>query len=120
METYDTTVKVAYETDDEYRTCLLAAFRLQEYTGDLVKRIDTLRKTTHHPILLETAARIGTGFDEDLRYLMLFSYDEFPRTHAVLRGEVETNQGRDHGGGIVEAQDAVPAFTGGSDRAGAD
>ena len=83
MQNYDVTQEVEYETDDEYRKCLLAVFKLTEF-GDIVDKIDALRVVVADPTLLETAARIGAGFEPDLAFFMLFSYDEFKTTHRRL------------------------------------
>ena len=84
MEKYDLSVTVEYENDDDYRTCLLAVFRLKEFGEALIDTIDGVRKVTTDPTLLEAAARLGVGFTDDLAFFMLFSYDEFKQTHARL------------------------------------
>ncbi len=83
MQNYDVTKEIEYETDDEYRTCLLSVFKLAEF-GDIVDKIDALRAVVTDPTLLETAARLGVGFEPDLQFFMLFSYDEFKNTHRRL------------------------------------
>jgi hypothetical protein len=88
MENYDTSIEVAYDTDDDYRRCLLAVFKLNEFGAELTNRVDALRKTVTNPELLETAVRLGCGFSDDLGFFMLFSYDEFKKTHSVLAGPV--------------------------------
>jgi hypothetical protein len=85
MENYDLTQQVEYETDDEYRKCLLTVFGLNQYGSELIDRIDALRTLVTHPPLLETALRLGTGLDPELGFFMLFSYDEFKNTHTVLK-----------------------------------
>jgi hypothetical protein len=94
MQHYDTSVKVEYDTDDDYRKCLLAAFRVKEFGTDLIDRIDAIGlETKGVPGLHEKAAQLGVGFDGDLAFFMLFSYDAFKETHALL-SSIITNQGR--------------------------
>jgi len=83
MEEYDTSVVVEFETDEEYRRCLLAAFRLKEYCGSLVDRVDALRAVTAGTPLHDRAKKFE--FEEDLAFFMLFSYSEFKETHAFLQ-----------------------------------
>ena len=101
MEEYRVNETVEYETDDDYRKCLLAVFGLQEYDGEihngLVEKIDSLSKEIKDTKLLERAAELGTGFEPDLAFFMLFSYDEFKTTHAAitaLRLDIETDKAR--------------------------
>ena len=89
MQHYDTSVKVDYGTDDDYRKCLLAALRVKEFGSDLIERIDAIcLETKGVPGLHEKAAQLGVGFEGDLAFFMLFSYDAFKETHAVLRSIV--------------------------------
>ena len=84
MENYDITQKVEYETDDQYRACLLAVFKLKEFNAELVKRVELLQKEINDESLLLTAKKLATGFDEELGFFMLFSFDEFKNTHNIL------------------------------------
>jgi len=80
---YDTSVVVEYDTDEDYRRCLLAAFRLKEYCGSLVDKVDALRVATAGTPLHDRAKKFE--FEEDLAFFMLFSFDEFKQTHAMLK-----------------------------------
>ena len=94
MQHYDSSVKVEYDTDDDYRKCLLTVFRLKEFGTELIDRIDAIGlETKGVPGLHEKAAQLGVGFGGELAFFMLFSYDAFKETHAVLRSIVITNQG---------------------------
>jgi len=86
MENYDATVVVEYETDDEYRKCLLAAFKLETYDG-LVARITKIVEEV--PSLRAKAKSISlpASLDEEVRDLLLFSYEEFRITHVLLKKE---------------------------------
>jgi hypothetical protein len=83
MEGYDTSVVVEYESDEEYRRCLLAAFKLKEYCGSLVEKVDALRVATAGTPLHDRTKKFE--FEEDLAFFMLFSFDEFKQTHAMLK-----------------------------------
>ena len=85
MQHYDSSVKVEYDTDDDYRKCLLAVFRLKDFGAELIDRIDAIGiETKGVPGLHEKAAQLGVGFEGDLAFFMLFSYDAFKETHKVL------------------------------------
>jgi hypothetical protein len=85
MQHYDTSVKVEYDTDDDYRKCLLAVFRLKEFGAELIDRIDAIGlETKGVPGLHEKAAQMGVGFESDLAFFMLFSYDAFKETHNTM------------------------------------
>ena len=89
MQNYDVTQKVDYETDDEYRKCLLSVFKLKEFDTELVRRVELLQKETTNETLLLTAKKLGVGFEDDLAFFMLFSFDEFKNTHLILTSTVD-------------------------------
>jgi hypothetical protein len=89
MQNYDVSKKVEYDTDDEYRSCLLSVFKLTEFGGELTDRIDCLGKEVKDESLLQRAAELGVGFEKDLAFFMLFSYDEFKKTHEILVSSVQ-------------------------------
>ncbi len=84
MYMYDTSINVAYETDDEYRECLLSVFGLKEYSSELVEKIEAV--VEEHPALLERVSVLKSEFSMDFGSLILFSFDHFKETHLLLVG----------------------------------
>jgi len=87
MELYDTSVVVDYDTDDDYRRCLLAAFHLTSYDG-LLSKIDQLSKSVNSVELNDKMKQLletNQGMSRDLGFILLFSFDEFKTTHETLK-----------------------------------
>lgn len=83
---YDKTVSCAYATDDDYRACLLAAFKLPDYSDDLPARIQQLYESPAAAPLMPKAAALAaeTGLSCDMAFFLLFSFDHFQQTHVLL------------------------------------
>lgn len=83
---YDKTVSCAYETDDEYRACLLAAFKLADYSDELPARIQQLYESPAAAPLLPKAEALAseTGLSRDMAFFLLFSFDHFKQTRDLL------------------------------------
>lgn len=78
---YDKTMTCEYTTDDEYRACLLRAFGLSEYSDELVQKITDLSVS---PMGAALQVPPDSGFAPDLAFLLLFNFENFKSTHAIL------------------------------------
>ena len=78
---YDITAPCDYTTDDEYRTCLLAFFRMKEYSDEVLREIKLLY---HVEVLKQAAHALDSGLPQGLAFLLLFSFDHFKETHRLL------------------------------------
>ena len=83
---YDFDVVVDYETDDDYRRCLLAVFRLESFEG-IVAKVEALSKATESTgkELHDAAAQLGGDIESTLHFFLLFNYNDFKRTHETLK-----------------------------------
>lgn len=87
MNFYDTSVVVDYKNDDEYRTCLLAAFQLKAYDEEIIQRIETLCTEVNSAELEDKAKVLSRGMQPEFGKLLLFSYDEFKTTHRIIQSK---------------------------------
>ena len=87
---YDCTVDVQYESDEEYRRCLLAVFRLDSFDG-IVSKVVALSQAIlvkdkeSVKELREAASQLGGDISSDLHFFMLFNYHDFKKTHEMLK-----------------------------------
>lgn len=83
---YDTSVDVTYTTTEEYQECLLKVFgvsdmdRLHTAISDVCNRVD----------LSEELKRLQYVMPADMLQMLLFSYDHFKGTHAVITTKLRT------------------------------
>jgi hypothetical protein len=84
---FNTAAPCEYETDDEYRACLLAAFDLPEYSDEIVAKIDALYESPLGKSLYPAADALeqSTGLPHDMAFCLLFNFEHFKSTHAKLK-----------------------------------
>ena len=80
---YNAKIAVEYTTDEEYKKALLAVFGRSVYSDDLA---DDIAAVADHPALQSLKQEIQTsyGVPDDLAALILFSFEHFKTTHALL------------------------------------
>lgn len=78
---YDVNAPCEYETDEEYRACLLAFFGMTEYSDAMLREIQLL---TSNEALKAAATALDSDLPLDLAFLLLFSFDHFKQTHNLL------------------------------------
>lgn len=75
---YNTELTVKYADTTEYQTALLSAFYLKEYSDELPNMICEVCRE------LNLTAPDMAGVDEESRFMLLFSYDQFEDTHTRI------------------------------------
>jgi hypothetical protein len=72
------TAGVKYDTVEEYQQAILTAFNQTEYTDDLPELMFIVCKRYN------LVAPDMPGIPDDVRYMLLFSYEQFAETHSTL------------------------------------
>ena len=102
---------IPYTTDDEYRESLLSLFGFNEYTDELTQCILDLYKPLQHLVVLHHIIDILEQScplcNKETAFLLMFSYDLLPSTHAFIVEYTETKSLN----ALVELEKKVSKYT---------